>query len=69
MEMMKEDMPQKFWLLFCDEICLLVCFRILELKNDFVIIFQVIIMLVQNVELLVLEHEWIKIDLNLDLKG
>jgi hypothetical protein len=66
MEMMKEDMPQKFWLLFCDEICLLVYSRILELKKDFVIISLVIIMLVQNAELLVLEREWIKIDLNLD---
>jgi hypothetical protein len=69
MEMMIEDMLQKFWLLFCDEICLLVCSRILELKKDFVIIFLVTIMQVQNVELLVSEREWIKIDLNLDLKG
>jgi hypothetical protein len=69
MEMMTEDMPQKFWLLFCDEICLLACSRILELKKDYVIISLVIIMQVQNVELLVSEHEWIKIDLNLDLKG
>jgi hypothetical protein len=69
METMIEDMLQRFWLLFYDEICLLVYSKILGLKRDYVIIFLVIIMQVQNVELLVSEREWIKIDLNLDLKG
>jgi hypothetical protein len=66
MEMMKEDMLQKFWLQYCDEICLLVYSKILGRKKDFVIIFLVTIMQVQNVELLVLEPEWTKIDLSFD---
>jgi hypothetical protein len=50
--MWKEDLQQKFWQEFCDEICHHVYFRILGLKSDFVIIFELIMELVHITDFL-----------------